>query len=243
MKDVDWDIFCVQIQSSDALQHKIWWALDPESPDYSEESKNEAMSFYRGCDEIIGQLVEAAGPDSLTNVVSDHGFHSDHLRPAVTPDTPAGITVWHRKQGIFAASGPGLLADELVHGAGLLDVTPTVLTWLGLPVGDDMDGKPLVAAFESPPEIRRIPSWEDVAGDDGRHPPESRFDVGKVTAAEPSICIAGEVLQGKKKPHECEAFGTQCTPEHPLGAPMVSTEGACSAYHAFRRYEDSNDGV
>jgi hydrogenase expression/formation protein HypD len=72
---------------------------------------------------------------------------------------------------------------------------------------------------------------------------ERRFDVGKVTAAEPSICIAGEVLQGKKKPHQCEAFGTRCTPEHPLGAPMVSTEGACSAYHAFRRYEDSNDGV
>lgn len=72
---------------------------------------------------------------------------------------------------------------------------------------------------------------------------ERRFSVGEVTATEPSICIAGEVLRGKKKPRQCEAFGTQCTPEHPLGAPMVSTEGACAAYHAFRRYEDANDGV
>jgi len=72
---------------------------------------------------------------------------------------------------------------------------------------------------------------------------ERRHAVEQVTATEPSICIAGEVLRGKKKPHQCEAFGTLCTPEHPLGAPMVSTEGACSAYHSFRKYEDANDGV
>ena len=72
---------------------------------------------------------------------------------------------------------------------------------------------------------------------------ERRFAVGEVTATEPTICIAGEVLRGKKKPQQCEDFGTQCTPEHPLGAPMVSTEGACSAYYAFRKYEDASDGV
>jgi hydrogenase expression/formation protein HypD len=70
---------------------------------------------------------------------------------------------------------------------------------------------------------------------------ERKFAVGELQAAEPSICIAGDVLQGKRKPHECPAFGTQCTPEHPLGAPMVSTEGACSAYHAFRR--KTGDGI
>ena len=49
------------------------------------------------------------------------------------------------------------------------------------------------------------------------------------------LCIAGLVLQGIKKPHECTAFGTHCTPEHPLGAPMVSSEGACAAYYRYRR--------
>ena len=77
-----------------------------------------------------------AGPDTTVIVVSDHGFHSDHLRPTFTPRVPAGVTVWHRKQGVFAASGPGLLADELVHGASLLDVTPTILALFGLPVGE-----------------------------------------------------------------------------------------------------------
>jgi hydrogenase expression/formation protein HypD len=62
-----------------------------------------------------------------------------------------------------------------------------------------------------------------------------RFDVGGITAEEPSVCIAGEILQGLKRPNACPAFGKECTPEHPLGAPMVSTEGACSAYYQYHR--------
>jgi hydrogenase expression/formation protein HypD len=64
---------------------------------------------------------------------------------------------------------------------------------------------------------------------------EARFDVQHLTAEEPEACIAGEVLQGHKKPFECPAFGVQCNPEQPLGAPMVSAEGACSAYYRYRR--------
>jgi hydrogenase expression/formation protein HypD len=62
-----------------------------------------------------------------------------------------------------------------------------------------------------------------------------RFDVGTIIAQESPLCIAGQILQGRKKPHECPAFGTRCTPEHPLGAPMVSSEGACAAYHRYSR--------
>jgi len=61
------------------------------------------------------------------------------------------------------------------------------------------------------------------------------FDVGGVVADESPLCIAGQVLQGLKKPHECPAFGKECTPERPLGAPMVSSEGACAAYYHFGR--------
>ena len=56
-----------------------------------------------------------------------------------------------------------------------------------------------------------------------------------LTVKESSLCIAGEILQGLKKPNQCSAFGTQCTPEHPLGAPMVSAEGACAAYYQYGR--------
>jgi len=66
---------------------------------------------------------------------------------------------------------------------------------------------------------------------------ELRFDVGGITTAESPLCRSGEVLQGLIKPYDCEAFGTACTPRRPLGAPMVSSEGACAAYYQFRRLE------
>ncbi len=64
---------------------------------------------------------------------------------------------------------------------------------------------------------------------------ERVYDVESLRVDEPAQCIAGEVLTGMKKPVDCAAFGTLCTPENPLGAPMVSSEGACAAYYSYRR--------
>lgn len=64
---------------------------------------------------------------------------------------------------------------------------------------------------------------------------ERKFGVSERRVEEPSECLSGLVLQGQIKPHECPAFGTRCTPEHPLGATMVSSEGACAAYYRYRR--------
>jgi hydrogenase expression/formation protein HypD len=65
---------------------------------------------------------------------------------------------------------------------------------------------------------------------------EIRFGVAGRTVEESSECISGLVLQGLKKPPECPAFATRCTPDHPLGATMVSAEGACAAYYRYRRF-------
>jgi hydrogenase expression/formation protein HypD len=62
-----------------------------------------------------------------------------------------------------------------------------------------------------------------------------KFPAMAVAAPVANDCIAGLVLQGIRKPHECPAFGNRCTPESPLGAPMVSSEGACAAYYLYRR--------
>jgi hydrogenase expression/formation protein HypD len=64
---------------------------------------------------------------------------------------------------------------------------------------------------------------------------EIRFGLAGKSVQEPTECIAGQILQGRRKPIECPAFGTRCTPEHPLGATMVSSEGACAAYYQYRR--------
>jgi len=66
---------------------------------------------------------------------------------------------------------------------------------------------------------------------------EKIFNLELLEVEESSLCIAGQVLQGIKKPFECSAFGNLCTPEHPLGAPMVSSEGACAAYFHYRKTE------
>ena len=64
---------------------------------------------------------------------------------------------------------------------------------------------------------------------------EIRFDVAAIHPEESPLCISGLILQGLKKPNQCPAFGKECTPEHPLGATMVSGEGACAAYYRYRR--------
>jgi hydrogenase expression/formation protein HypD len=71
---------------------------------------------------------------------------------------------------------------------------------------------------------------------------EKRFGVAHLHVEEDSECMSGLILQGLKKPNECPAFGTRCSPEHPLGATMVSAEGACAAYYRYRRHEAMSHG-
>jgi len=67
------------------------------------------------------------------------------------------------------------------------------------------------------------------------HDAELKFSVGDIQTEEPEACISGLILQGLKKPHDCPAFGKECTPQNPLGATMVSSEGACAAYYKYQR--------
>ncbi len=84
--------------------------------------------------------------------------------------------------------------------------------------------------------IGEIPvSGFKISGKYAAHDAELKFDVGDIQTDEPEICISGVILQGLKKPHDCPAFGKECTPQTPLGATMVSSEGACAAYHKYQR--------
>ncbi len=76
-----------------------------------------------------------------------------------------------------------------------------------------------------------------------RYDAELRLAVAQLEVLESAECVAGLILQGVKKPHDCAAFGTRCTPEHPLGATMVSSEGACAAYYNYGRYPQHSHGA
>jgi hydrogenase expression/formation protein HypD len=74
------------------------------------------------------------------------------------------------------------------------------------------------------------------------HDAERRFEVDAIETAESTECISGQILEGLRKPTDCPAFGTRCTPQMPLGATMVSSEGACAAYYAYGRFLQARAG-
>jgi predicted AlkP superfamily phosphohydrolase/phosphomutase/tetratricopeptide (TPR) repeat protein len=121
-------------------------------------------SAYRLQDLLLRDLLAHSGPDTTVVLCSDHGFHSDGRRPVRIPMVSAGIAIWHRAQGIFAAAGPGIARDTFITGATVLDMTPTVLHLLGLPIGEDMDGCVLTSALASPVTPKKIATYETVSG-------------------------------------------------------------------------------
>jgi len=175
-----WDFMAVYYDAIDHFGHAFMRYHPPRQQHISEKDfeiyKGVVEGGYRFHDMMLGVLLKLAGEDATVILLSDHGFHPDNLRPSVIPDEPAGPAVEHRPYGIFVMKGAGIKKDELVFGTTVLDVAPTVLTLFDLPVGKDMQGKPLVQAFEEPPKISTIESWEKVDGDDGRLASNTRVD-------------------------------------------------------------------
>jgi predicted AlkP superfamily phosphohydrolase/phosphomutase/tetratricopeptide (TPR) repeat protein len=162
--DPDWNLFAVYYRPVDEISHLFMPYHPPRMEGIPEADFNlyrhVVTGIYRLHDLFLRRLVQLAGPDAAVMVVSDHGFHSDHLRPKFTPRVPAGITVWHRPQGVFAVAGPGFERDTLVYGGRLLDIAPTILHWFGLPVGADMEGRVLTEVFCDRRAVETIPTWE-----------------------------------------------------------------------------------
>jgi len=175
-----WDLFAVYYEAIDHFSHGFMKYHPPRQSWVTERDfelyHNVVTMAYRFHDQMLGQLLDKAGTDTTVVLMSDHGFHPDHLRPASIPEIPAGPAIEHRDLGVLVISGPGIKKDESLHGPSVLDVAPTILTLFGLPVGEDMDGKVLSQAFVETPEIAYIPSWEEVQGKDGCHPPHTRLD-------------------------------------------------------------------
>lgn len=174
----DWDFMAIYFDGIDHFSHGFMDFHPPRRksipPELFEIYKDVVNGAYRFHDMMLERQLELAGPDTTVILISDHGFHSDHLRPKMLPDEPAGPANQHRPYGIICMSGPGIAKDERIYGATLLDITPTILSLFDLPIGKDMDGTPLVQAFEKQPEIKTIESWEKVEGESGMHPEDMK---------------------------------------------------------------------
>ncbi len=180
MENEPWDLTAVYFDTIDHLSHGFMKYHPPQMPgiddDQYELYKNVVNSTYRFHDMMLERYIQLAGEDATIIILSDHGFHSDHLRPKRIPKEPMGPSLEHRQFGILAMSGPNIQKDERIYGATLLDITPTILTLLGLPIGKDMDGKVLTQVFESNITPECIDSWENIAGESGEHPADLQYD-------------------------------------------------------------------
>ena len=156
---------------------------------------NQCYVFH---DMMLGRMMELAGPETTTIILSDHGFHSGDLRPAGTSAIRDGQPVaWHRTYGVIAVNGPDIRRDERLYGASLLDITPTILMLMGLPVASDMDGKPLTQILIEPCAVAAIPTYEDEPATDRESP----------AADQPSADVAEDPWAARQIIEQFKALG------------------------------------
>ncbi len=180
LENEEWDFMAVYYDAIDHYCHGFM-NFHPPKPDHIPQDmfdkyKGVVEGGYIYHDMMLSRLLQYTDDDTYVILISDHGFHSDHLRPKGIPKEPAGPAWEHRDYGIFVMKGPGVIKDERVYGATLLDITPTILSLYGLPIGKDMEGKPLIQSFEKQPEPNYIDSWEDVEGECGMHAKDLQRD-------------------------------------------------------------------
>jgi hypothetical protein len=157
------DLMMVLLKGIDAASHVLFAttrddaALPTPLPVSAEEraAGAEALyAFYEQSDAILGQLLARYGPDDLILVVSDHGFEARSDYGALTGQHKREFA----QRGILFARGRGIEPGSLAQDVDIYDITPTLLTWLGLPIGEDMVGSP--AHFLDAASVTRIPSWD-----------------------------------------------------------------------------------
>jgi tetratricopeptide (TPR) repeat protein len=183
MTQEPWDFMAIYFDGIDHFSHGFM-KYHPPRQEWVEESdyevfKNVVEGAYQLHDLMLGTHLELAGDDTTVIILSDHGFNSGNLRPEHIPVEPAGPAMAeHGPYGMFVAKGPGIKKGEKIIGASVLDIAPTILSCFGLPVGEDMDGKPLVSIFADSRQPTVIPSWDSISGpfEDGQHEKHSQVD-------------------------------------------------------------------
>jgi predicted AlkP superfamily phosphohydrolase/phosphomutase/tetratricopeptide (TPR) repeat protein len=205
LENREWDFMGVYFDTIDHFCHGFMKYHPPKMdgiPDqYFELYKGVISGAYIFMDMMLERLMKLAGDDATIVLLSDHGFHSDHLRPKRLPQEPASPALEHSPYGILCLSGPGIRKDERIYGATLLDITPTILNLFGLAIGEDMDGKILTQALEDESPAMRIPSWDEISGECGMHPKDQIQDAWAAHEAMQQLIELGyvEELSGDKQ--------------------------------------------
>ncbi len=213
------DLTMVYFQGIDEVGHRFARYESPPLPgvDPADADRYGGVmdAFYRFQDEVIGRLVEAAGPDAAIMVLSDHGFARGGERPVNEPaDLSGRAALWHVGPGILLMAGGPVIPTRLGQ-ARLVDIAPTALAMLGLPVAEEMSGGPLRAALgegflrEHPiaaivsyeqvgRRVRRVEAEVSAAGDDAAARLERLKSLGYLDGSQPPAGEAGGLTPGAR---------------------------------------------
>ncbi len=174
IKNTEWDFTAIYLDAIDHYSHMFMKCHPPKRPTIPEDMFHYYHTVidqaYIYHDMMLGELLHSVDENTYVILLSDHGFHPNHLRPISLPKFAAAPALEHNPYGVIVITGPDIKADHEISGANLLDITPTLLNLIGLPIGRDMDGKPLMEIMKKPNELRYIDSWEEESGNFGRLP-------------------------------------------------------------------------
>jgi Tfp pilus assembly protein PilF/predicted AlkP superfamily pyrophosphatase or phosphodiesterase len=162
------DLTLLYYEGTDTVGHLFARYLPPRLPDVGADDVRRfgraLPEFYVYADQLLGQVLAAADPETTVMLMSDHGFFTGEARPASDPsDFTKGAPQWHRQYGVLVAAGPGIRRGGEVAGASIFDIAPTILAELGLPVPQDMPGRVLpevVPGQPAPAGSRELASYE-----------------------------------------------------------------------------------
>jgi predicted AlkP superfamily phosphohydrolase/phosphomutase len=154
------DLLMVFLPGIDRVSHRLWGAIEPPddgsdgpfTPEQRQASAAALRQYYAYTDALIGELTKSFGPNDLVMVVSDHGFESGSSMIFLTGDHKTAKAL----NGVIFVRGPDIEPPRDRRPVSVNDVTPTILAWLGLPIGDDMQGRPASFLAVDPAGIKRV---------------------------------------------------------------------------------------
>jgi len=186
----DPDFKAIYFEGTDTVAHNFMRYRRPAMPGVTDAEVavygDVVDRYYESRDERLEALLSLADENTVVIICSDHGFRTGSNRPTTDPRIGVGGAAdWHRKFGILIMAGPGVRRGVTIEDASVLDIAPTVLAVMGLPVAQDMEGRALTEAFDPPLHTQTIATYETAGGGESAEPVGSALDseiIAKLTA-------------------------------------------------------------
>jgi predicted AlkP superfamily phosphohydrolase/phosphomutase len=177
LRTTEWDFMAVYSDLIDHFCHAFMNYHPPKMNGIGQKDydifNQTVTNSYRFQDMMLDRTLKLIDKDTTVIIMSDHGYESGSRRILEMPNVQAAPALEHRQFGMFAAMGPNIKKNTKVFGLNLIDIAPTALHFFDLPIGEDMDGKPILEMFKKTDKPKYIESWENVEGDFGELPENS----------------------------------------------------------------------